>query len=462
MMNNTIAPFKQFNNPVQNITTKSNISITSTDRESFDNISVNSDKNVFLKEYLEKLIQKNGVELTEEFIISVGSPDKLSKADKKLLRDVRVDIYKARVDDLFKLLEQPEEYVNKRISEMKISDKDKKNLKLLKEKYDNYYTITLKYGDKTYNIMNLSESEKEELKSKNPKLAEVLDNEKDNLDKITKQFASSEIKKEVLAESGRSSRYGAYALVPVLAVLMAQAVFEQRAVAKAIKTDKAKYLQDQIEIFNQGNPLKKYFSKGGFKEYVNSIKEGNNNWWRVLAIAFAGSWDDDLGAVKDFFQDNDNFGVKRASLIAIPSMIMTVVLLYIHTVMDFDFDINEGKKTVANSFDSQLESLILLKIFLIISYLSLILLCIFDILDWQVMLVLLTVPLAIDLYNSMLDYSTNKDSIPQRKWYYYPMENMKSIKRNNAESFMIRMYQSRNLMMYFSILLVIAEFLGIS
>ena len=35
-------------------------------------------------------------------------------------------------------------------------------------------------------------------------------------------------------------------------------------------------------------------------------------------------------------------------LLSIPSMLMTVVLLYIHSVMDFEFDMNEGKKTVAN------------------------------------------------------------------------------------------------------------------
>ena len=57
-----------------------------------------------------------------------------------------------------------------------------------------------------------------------------------------------------------------------------------------------------------------------------------------------------------------------AIILSIPSMLVTVTLLYIHTVMDFDFDLNEGHKTVANSFNSQLDSLIVLK-WLLISFL---------------------------------------------------------------------------------------------
>ena len=54
-------------------------------------------------------------------------------------------------------------------------------------------------------------------------------------------------------------------------------------------------------------------------------------------------------------------------VLCIPTMIMTVILLYIHTVMDYDFDLNEGHRTIANRFDSQLDSLIVLKILLITS-----------------------------------------------------------------------------------------------
>lgn len=140
-------------------------------------------------------------------------------------------------------------------------------------------------------------------------------------------------------------------------------------------------------------------------------------------------------------------------VLSIPSMIMTVILLYIHTIMDFDYDLKEGHWTIANAFDSQLDALIVLKILLILAYVSLFGICIFDISDWQVLFALLTVPLGLDLYKSMTAYSIDNTSIPEHKWFHYPMENMDNIEKMNADSFMIRMYQSRNLMIYFSLLL---------
>ena len=147
-------------------------------------------------------------------------------------------------------------------------------------------------------------------------------------------------------------------------------------------------------------------------------------------------------------------------ILSIPTMFMTIVLLYIHTVMDYEFDLNEAKKTIANLFNSQLESLIVLKILLILAYLSLILLCIFDILDWQIFFVGLTIPIAIDLYKSMEIFASNPNELPPKKWYHFPMENMKNLKKNNEDSFMVRIYQARNLMIYFSLILTISIILS--
>lgn len=137
-------------------------------------------------------------------------------------------------------------------------------------------------------------------------------------------------------------------------------------------------------------------------------------------------------------------------VLSIPTMLITVILLYIHTVMDFEFDINEGHNTIANAFDSPLAALVVLKWLIILAYLSPIILCILDIADWQVLLCWLTIPLAVDLYKSMVDYTVNSDSIPEHKWFHFPMEDM-----HGAPSFMIRMYQSRNLTIYYTVLFVI-------
>ena len=129
--------------------------------------------------------------------------------------------------------------------------------------------------------------------------------------------------------------------------------------------------------------------------------------------------------------------------------------------MDFDFDLSEGHNTIANCFDSQLDSLVVLKWLLIIAYLSVLLICIFDIANWQVLLSWLTIPLAVDLYQSMFDYSIDSNSVPKHKWFHFPMENLKQIEKMNALSFMLRMYQSRNLMIYFAIFLGIGLILSV-
>ena len=147
-------------------------------------------------------------------------------------------------------------------------------------------------------------------------------------------------------------------------------------------------------------------------------------------------------------------------ILSVPTMVMTVIILYIHTVMDFEYDINEGHKTVANSFDSQLDSLIVLRVLLILAYLSIVLICVFDIADWQVFLSWITLPLAVDLFKSMKDYSIDSGSVPEHKWYHFPMENMKRIEKMGAESFMIRMYQSRNLQIYFAIFIAVGIILS--
>lgn len=147
-------------------------------------------------------------------------------------------------------------------------------------------------------------------------------------------------------------------------------------------------------------------------------------------------------------------------VLSIPTMIMTIVLLFIHTIMDYDFDLAEGKKTLANIFKSKKTSLIILKTLLFLAYLSLLLECIFDVLDWQVFFTLLTIPMARDLYFSLQDFVNSPESIPAKKWYHFPMENLKEFEARNEASFMIRMFQSRNLMIYFSLIYIFAIICG--
>ena len=153
---------------------------------------------------------------------------------------------------------------------------------------------------------------------------------------------------------------------------------------------------------------------------------------------------------------------KEAMLLCVPTMFVAVILLYIHSVMDYEYDLNEGHLTVANRFDSQLDSLIVLKLLLIFTYISVLILCIFDILDWQIFLTYLTIPLAVDLYKSMKEFACNPEDEPEHKWYHFPMEKLEIFRLRNEASFMVRMFQSRNLMIYFSLFMVIGIILSLA
>lgn len=148
--------------------------------------------------------------------------------------------------------------------------------------------------------------------------------------------------------------------------------------------------------------------------------------------------------------------VPEVSVLAIPTMIFTVNLLYTDTFLDKEIDKKEGKKTLVNFFKSDNDALMFQKYLMLFGYLSVFLVGIFDIADWEIFITYLTIPLAIDLFESLNLYSENILSVPNKKWYHFPFEDWDDIKTNRSEPFMFRMYQARNLMIYFSILLAIS------
>ncbi len=147
-------------------------------------------------------------------------------------------------------------------------------------------------------------------------------------------------------------------------------------------------------------------------------------------------------------------------ILSIPSMIFTVNLLFTDTVLDKEIDKSEGKKTFVGLFKSDENILRFQQVLLTLGYLSVFLIPVFDIADWEVFFVFLTIPLAIDLIESLKLYSKDKDSVPEKKWYHFPFEEWKDIKENRSQPFMFRMYQARNLMIYFSAILALMLWLA--
>lgn len=139
-------------------------------------------------------------------------------------------------------------------------------------------------------------------------------------------------------------------------------------------------------------------------------------------------------------------------ILSLPSMILTINLIYTHTFMDYEIDKAEQKKTFIGLFSKE-KAIILQSIILALAYISIIVLWTTKIADIKILSALCTIPLAIDLINSEKQHI--KGIIPQKKWYHFPFENWENIKENESISFMFRMYQARNLMIYTSCLISI-------
>ena len=142
-------------------------------------------------------------------------------------------------------------------------------------------------------------------------------------------------------------------------------------------------------------------------------------------------------------------------ILAIPSTIFTINLLFTDMFLDKELDKNEGKKTFVGLFKSDETVFGFQTLLITIAYLSVFLIPIFDIADWEVFFTLLTIPLALDLSKSLKMYSEDKTQIPEKKWFHFPFEDWDDIEKNRSQAFMFRMYQARNLMIYSSIILAV-------
>ena len=143
-------------------------------------------------------------------------------------------------------------------------------------------------------------------------------------------------------------------------------------------------------------------------------------------------------------------------LISVPTAILTISVLYINNILDYDIDLKENKKTVANFFKNKKTALDIWVGLIFVAYFFVFLCVLFDIADWQTFLVYITIPLAINTYKSMLQYIDNPESVPEIHWFNFPFENAEKLISEKTANFKFRMYQMRNLMMYFSLIFAIA------
>ncbi len=296
----------------------------------------------------------------EEYCKEKGLNEEQTEKVKELylFHDVRVNIFKARIKDMFTLLSKDKKDVEKRVEQMHISDEQKEEIMQVKNFLDRYYKVEAEYDGKTYNLLNLSQEDLEELNEKSPELAKFLEKIRPEIKKHSATFAQKEMQSEELSDAGQSSQWIAWPLMLALGIGLGKGYFEGKAMKEGIKQSEkfAEFIRKNpqegqaildkcVKKFNKLNKngtiytkdgelagtklIERYMKNIGFeggefivqqkaiqsqglKKWVNPITKFKNTRGAALTALILGtmslSMDDCLGAGKDFFQDQNNFG----------------------------------------------------------------------------------------------------------------------------------------------------------
>ncbi len=129
----------------------------------------------------------------------------------------------------------------------------------------------------------------------------------------------------------------------------------------------------------------------------------------------------------------------------------TVVLLHTHNIMDWEFDINENKNTLAILCKTKQKAISMLKYIIIAAYLIIVVGVINLNFNPNMLYVFLTLPIATKLLESIKDYINIKDVKFEPKWYLGFFENWNEIKSEKTDFFMFRFYLARNFSLFFAI-----------
>ena len=292
----------------------------------------NAENTNFLKEWLIASAPKGVIPAGVD--IRVSCPKKLSNEYMNLLNDVRRDIYQARTVEMFDLLSKDEEFVKNKVAQMRISDEDKEKIIKLKQLQMQYYKVEVSYNDETINILNMQEDDKEKLANISPKFADYIENIMPQLKHNTEYFGQEYLKANCLADAGKTSKSFIKVLLPILGAsagitiategkdLLVKKGFTFDKATKRFRFDKAVAEANKLERLKEIKTLSK--QKLGFvnpiKFFKDSVKSGakGGKWGKIafvlgtLITAAAGSWDDCAGSLKDYHQDANNFGEKKA------------------------------------------------------------------------------------------------------------------------------------------------------
>lgn len=129
----------------------------------------------------------------------------------------------------------------------------------------------------------------------------------------------------------------------------------------------------------------------------------------------------------------------------------TIILAHTHNIMDWEFDINNNKKTLAILTGNKQNAIYALKMMIIAAYALVIIGVLALNFNPKMLYVLLTLPIATKLLESIKDYVNIKDIEFKPRWYWGLFENWKEIKEQKMDFYMFRFYLARNFSFLFAL-----------
>lgn len=136
----------------------------------------------------------------------------------------------------------------------------------------------------------------------------------------------------------------------------------------------------------------------------------------------------------------------------------TVGVLYVHTVLDFDSDMVSHKKTLCCRIGDKNCAVYVLYFLYALGFLSIIFFAVTT-LYFNILTGLLALPFAINVCNALKNYNKDKDFLPKIKWWHYPLDDFEKRKEDNTASFYFVLYQSRNLISWVCVLIILGIFI---
>src|SRR5574344_23263 len=137
----------------------------------------------------------------------------------------------------------------------------------------------------------------------------------------------------------------------------------------------------------------------------------------------------------------------------------TNTILYAHMLMDFDQDKCSHKTTLCLKLKTKENALNFIIIFYLVGYILISYLA-FITHNFLYYLTFVTIPLVIDLYNSLRIYNEDKTILPKVHFWNYPLDNWQEKKNSQSAPFYLRFFYARNIMTFFVALACIAIILG--